>query len=120
MNLPAGDFWIDPIDHDAWEAAERRMDCIGQNGPTGCHYESVQGVGKQDAIAQPNKYQRQLNGATVDVYDVLVAFNVTNPATAHAVKKLLMPGSRGHKDLLTDLREARDSIERAITLESAN
>jgi len=54
---------------------------------------------------------------TVDVYDVLKAFNVINPATQHAVKKLLAGGNRGHKDLITDLKEAHWSIERAIELE---
>lgn len=64
-----------------------------------------------------NKYQRKVASTVVDVYDVLTAFNVTNPATAHAIKKLLCPGVRGHKDKLTDLKEALHSIERAIHLE---
>lgn len=68
-----------------------------------------------------NKYERgisdrQGNSATVDVYDVLKAFNVTCPATQHAVKKLLCSGLRGHKDLQTDLIEAKESIIRAIEL----
>jgi hypothetical protein len=65
---------------------------------------------------QVNKYQRTIRSETVDVYDVLVAFGVTCPATAHAIKKLLMPGTRGHKDKLQDLNEAKQSIERAIEL----
>ena len=66
-----------------------------------------------------NKYQRQINGATLDVYDVLQAWGVTNPAIQHAIKKLLQPGQRGHKDLLQDLQEAHESIVRAIELEAA-
>ena len=62
------------------------------------------------------KYQRKIGGFVVDVYDILVAYNVTNPAIAHAIKKLLMPGERGHKDASTDVREARDSIDRALQL----
>jgi len=54
---------------------------------------------------------------TIDVYDVLTAFNVTNPATQHAIKRLLMPGERGHKTKAQDLQEALDSIKRAIELE---
>ena len=65
----------------------------------------------------PNKYQRTVPSTTIDVYDVLHAYNVTNPATQHAVKKLLQPGNRGHKDTLTDLREALASIQRAIQIE---
>ena len=67
-----------------------------------------------------NKYQRKLTSpiirgedVVIDVYDVLDAFNVSNPATAHAIKKLLCTGSRGAKDWETDLQEAIDSLERA-------
>ena len=71
--------------------------------------------------ASSNKYEREItdrqgNSATVDVYDVLKAFEVTCPATQDAVQKLLYSGLRGHKDTLTDLSEARDAITRAIEL----
>lgn len=65
-----------------------------------------------------SRYHKQIRTETVDVCDVLVAYDVTCPAVAHAVKKLLMPGQRGAKDTLQDLREARQSIDRAILLES--
>lgn len=65
----------------------------------------------------PSKYNRPCKGITLDVYDVLQAFAVTNPATQHAVKKLLCAGLRGHKDKMQDLTEALKSIERAIELE---
>ncbi len=64
-----------------------------------------------------SKYHKSVPGSVIDVYDVLVAFDVTNPATQHAIKKLLMPGSRGHKNVLTDLEEAHNSIKRAIQIE---
>lgn len=68
-----------------------------------------------------NKYQREIaSGVYVDVYDVLVAFGVTNPAIAHAIKKLLCPGQRGHKSLRDDLVEARQSVDRAIELAGVN
>lgn len=63
-----------------------------------------------------NKYQRQVPSTTIDIYDVLKAWSVTCPATQHAIKKLLQPGERGHKDKLTDLREALGSVERAIQM----
>jgi hypothetical protein len=79
-----------------------------------------------------NKYQRKIKVfdwthidesvreevvVTIDVYDVLQAFNVTNPATAHAIKKLLVAGGRGYKDVQQDLDEAIQSIQRAKELE---
>lgn len=56
----------------------------------------------------------------VDIYDVLQAWQVTNPAIQHAIKKLLQPGQRGHKTRTEDLQEALVSIERAIELEKNN
>lgn len=63
-----------------------------------------------------NKYMKKIGTGEGDVYDVLVAFGITCPAVAHAVKKLLMPGKRGHKTHVQDLAEAKQSIERAIQL----
>lgn len=64
-----------------------------------------------------NKYSREIKpGVWVDVYDVLRAFGVTCGAVAHAIKKLLAPGQRGHKDHRQDIKEARQSLERAEQL----
>jgi hypothetical protein len=49
----------------------------------------------------------------VDVYRVLKLFGVTDPAIAHAVKKLLVAGGRGAgKDITQDVQEAIDTCER--------
>ena len=61
-----------------------------------------------------SKYNKTIKGVTVDVYDVLRAFEVASPPIQHAVKKLLMPGNRGHKDQLQDVQEAMQSIQREI------
>lgn len=53
---------------------------------------------------------------TLDVYRVLDLWCVTNPAIQHAVKKLLNAGQRGAKDYERDLREAVDSINRALQM----
>lgn len=67
-----------------------------------------------------NKYEREIIGingerAIVDVYRTLSAFNVTDPACQHAIKKLLCMGLRGHKDLTTDLDDAIDSLNKMKT-----
>lgn len=63
-----------------------------------------------------NKYARRIPHGKdhIDVYDVLIMFEVHDPAVQHAVKKLLACGQRGHKDAFQDLREARESIDRAL------
>lgn len=54
---------------------------------------------------------------TIDVYRVLKLFNVTDPCIQHAVKKLLVAGGRGAgKGVERDLREAVDSINRALQM----
>jgi hypothetical protein len=54
---------------------------------------------------------------TIDVYRVLQLFDVTNPCIQHAIKKLLVAGNRGGgKNQQQDLKEAIDSINRAIDM----
>lgn len=65
-----------------------------------------------------NKYQREIKpGVFVDVYDVLKAYNVTNSALQHLIKKALAVGQRGHKDAAEDLQDIIDSAVRAQELE---
>jgi len=49
----------------------------------------------------------------VDVYRVLLLFNVTDPCLQHAIKKLLVAGGRGAgKDITRDVAEAIDTMVR--------
>lgn len=52
----------------------------------------------------------------VDVYRVLELFGVSDPSIQHAVKKLLVAGGRGHKNLEKDVKEAIVSLERWIEM----
>lgn len=74
-----------------------------------------------DCIGSPeadNKYLREIKpGVFVDVYDVLMAWNVTNPALQHLIKKALQAGERGHKSREQDLQDIIDSAIRAKELE---
>lgn len=63
------------------------------------------------------KGERKPVAVVVDVYEVLRAFGVNCPATAHAVKKQLCPGQRGKGSKWMDLTEAVQSGERAIQLQ---
>ena len=64
-----------------------------------------------------NKYNRECKGVTIDVYDVLKAFDVKNPALQHLIKKALCVCIRGHKTKEQDLKDILDSAKRAIELE---
>lgn len=65
-----------------------------------------------------NKYLREIKtGVWVDIYDVLMAWGVTNPALQHLIKKALQAGDRGHKSREQDLQDIIDSAIRAKELE---
>lgn len=72
---------------------------------------------KQPEIT-PSKYTKTIRGVSVDVYDVLQAWGVSNPALQHLIKKALQCGRRGHKDNAQDLQDIIDSAIRAKELES--
>lgn len=72
-----------------------------------------------------SKYDRQIIGldafgnpvqCTVDVYRVLDAFAVTDPALQHLVKKALCAGLRGHKTLSDDILDIVKSAEKSREL----
>lgn len=76
---------------------------------------------KINKAIQLGKYDKVIIGSTavgtkqeviVDVYDVLRAFNVTDPALAHGIKKALCPGQRGSKGPKQDIDEAIKSLEK--------
>lgn len=52
----------------------------------------------------------------IDVYQVLILFNVTDPCLQHIVKKALCAGRRGHKDFETDLKNIFDTAKRALEI----
>ena len=72
---------------------------------------------KADHSITPSKYTKEIHGVSVDVYDVLMAWGVTNPALQHLIKKALQCGQRGHKDNQQDLQDIIDSAIRAKELE---
>lgn len=59
-----------------------------------------------------NHYFRPCPYDSVDVYRVLEIFNVTDPCIQHAVKKLLVAGGRGHKDISKDIQDVIDTCVR--------
>lgn len=81
----------------------------------------VELIAQREPIAtNDSKYNRPYKGITIDVYDVLKAFNVTCPALQHLIKKALAVGQRGHKDASEDLKDILASAKRAIELSESN
>lgn len=53
---------------------------------------------------------------TVDVYCLIELFDVTHPCLQHAIKKLLVAGGRGAKNVETDIQEAIDTLVRYLEM----
>lgn len=70
-----------------------------------------------DTPPKANKYLREVRpGVMIDVYDVLQAWRVDNPALQHLIKKALQAGQRGHKSREDDLNDIVASALRAREL----
>ncbi len=83
---------------------------------TNINHVTTTNLSEELASMSINKYNKPCKGITIDVYDVLKAFDVTCPAMQHAIKKCLMAGNRGAKDATQDMNEAIQSIERSKEL----
>lgn len=65
----------------------------------------------------PQYYRNVAHLEVIDVYRVIQLFNVTDATAQHALKKLLLSGSRtGGKSIETDLKEARDTLTRGLAM----
>lgn len=60
----------------------------------------------------PHYYKDVSKLNKIDIYTVLNLWRVTDPCLAHAIKKLLVNGSRGAKDSKKDIQEAIDALTR--------
>lgn len=65
---------------------------------------------KQDT--KHSHYFKKCGYDYVDVYRTIKMFGVTDPCLQHAVKKLLVTGGRGFKDIETDVQDVIDTLER--------
>ena len=63
-------------------------------------------------MKHPHYFKSVKGLAEIDVYRVLFLFGVFDPCIQHAVKKLLVAGNRGGKDVKQDIQEAIDTLER--------
>lgn len=75
------------------------------------------------APANLKTYEREITGkcgnkVVIDVYRVLDAYQTNNPILDHITKKALCAGKRGHKDMMQDLQNIKESIIEAMALES--
>lgn len=79
--------------------------------------EGYAGTGEPVIPVKHSHYKKDVRHLSmVDVYRVIDLFGVTHPALQHAIKKLLVAGNRGTKEWEQDVREAVDSLNRALQM----
>ena len=73
---------------------------------------------QSNAVLYPHYFKDVSHLTEVDVYRVCQLFGVNDASGAkhHAIKKLLVSGNRGAKDNIQDIVEARNTLNRLITL----
>ncbi len=59
----------------------------------------------------PNFYTQTIGGQKADFYRICLAYGITDPCIAHALKKLLRAG-RSHKSLMQDVQDTIDTLKR--------
>lgn len=88
-------------------------------------YSQVMSLKKVDNSNEPkkdgNKYHREIIGfcgtkVEIDIYRVLDAYQTGSASLDHAAKKILCTGIRGHKDYVTDIDNAIESLQEAKAL----
>ena len=74
------------------------------------------GLTNEQVAPAPRKHSHYFKDVsrlqTVDVYRVLSLFGVADQALGHAIKKLLVAGGRGVKEIDRDVQEAIDTLMR--------
>lgn len=52
----------------------------------------------------------------IDVYRIIDLYQLHDPCFQHALKKILVPGERGHKDLKKDIQDIIDTMQRKLEM----
>lgn len=120
MAIGCGNFFKASFEHDY--CLDCRQKYLGIENPEVIQMapEMVQALGlieRNGEDQKHNHYFRDVSHLTkVDPYRIIELYNVTNPCLQHILKKALCAGNRGHKDMIRDLEDIRDTIERALEM----
>jgi len=91
-------------------------------------YEIVDGIlirvdkecNKSQAVKHAHYKKDVKNLAYIDVYRIIDLYELHDPCFQHALKKILVPGARGHKDLIKDINDIIDTMQRKLEMIAEN
>lgn len=85
---------------------------LSRTASHGTFNEAVFKITKSAERKHSHYFKDVSNLKTIDVYRVIDLFDVTNSCIQHALKKLLVAGGRGAKNVERDIQEAIDTLIR--------
>jgi len=78
-------------------------------------------VDKQDKQQKHQHYKKDVRHLDyIDVYRIIDLYELHDPCFQHALKKILVPGARGHKDLIKDINDIIDTMKRKLEMIAEN
>ena len=78
-------------------------------------------VDKEDKQQKHSHYKKDVRHLNyIDVYRIIDLYELHDPCFQHALKKILVPGARGHKDLTKDINDIIDTMQRKLEMIAEN
>lgn len=78
-------------------------------------------VDKQDKQQKHQHYKKDVKHLEyIDVYRIIELYELHDPCFQHALKKILVPGARGYKDLTKDINDIIDTMQRKLEMIAEN
>lgn len=78
-------------------------------------------VDKEDKQQKHSHYKKDVKHIDyIDVYRIIDLYELHDPCFQHALKKILVPGARGHKDLTKDINDIIDTMQRKLEMIAEN
>jgi hypothetical protein len=78
-------------------------------------------VDKEDKQQKHQHYKKDVRHLDyIDVYRIIDLYELHDPCFQHAIKKILVPGARGHKDLTKDINDIIDTMQRKLEMIAEN
>ena len=78
-------------------------------------------VDKEDKQQKHSHYKKDVRHLDyIDVYRIIDLYELHDPCFQHALKKILVPGARGHKDLTKDINDIIDTMQRKLEMIAEN
>ena len=76
---------------------------------------------KEDKQQKHQHYKKDVRHIDyIDVYRIIDLYELHDPCFQHALKKILVPGARGHKDLTKDINDIIDTMQRKLEMMAEN